>query len=400
MDRRSFLVGSVALAAAGFHARLLAAPALPGDGRLLVVFLRGAYDAASALVPIHNDFYYASRPTQAVPRPDASCPQAAVCLDDDWGLHPAIASGLGPLLTRGEVTFVPFAGVPGASRSHFQVQDQVEAGDDGLGTPRHADGLLYRLATQVGVDRAISYTPTLPNILRGDEPVGNVRLQKGGHRILPADEKAELESLYVGHHLGDMLATADALQRDAADGQAMDDRYRVAGPGKGPGAAEQFRRQAAKMARYLARDHRLAFVDIAGWDTHAAQGSNGGHLTRQFAGLSEGLAIFAGAMGEAWRDTTVVVLSEFGRTFRENGNGGTDHGHGSVFWVLGGKVSGKPVRGPRIVLSAETLNEQRDYPVLVDYRALLADAAALTFGLDDRTLASVFGVAPTTLLRG
>jgi uncharacterized protein (DUF1501 family) len=393
MDRRHFLQGSIALAATGFHARLFAAPPKQsGNGRLLVVFLRGAYDAASALVPIGSDFYYEARPTQSIARPDAANPRAAVRLNADWGLHPEIARALAPLLARGEVTFVPFVGVPGASRSHFQVQDLIEAGDDGASQTRHVDGLLYRLAAQTGFAQAISYTPSIPLIFRGDESVANINLKGGRGALMSSDEKAELAQLYAGHELGGMLQQAESL-RSQADGTDE-----MAASAKGAAGAGSFRKQARKMARFLKRDHRLAFAEIGGWDSHINQGSRNGALATQLGGLAEGLSVFAESMGKAWQHTTVVVVSEFGRTFRENGNAGTDHGHGSAYWVLGGKISGAAVRGPHMALTPESLNEQRDYPVLLDYRALLGEAAALSLGLGRAQTEAIFGVAPSALL--
>ena len=135
----------------------------------------------------------------------------------------------------------------------------------------------------------------------------------------------------------------------------------------------------------------LAFVDVGGWDTHASQGSISGYLPNRVGELGRGLAGFVEAIGpEAWKTTTVVVVSEFGRTFRENGSGGTDHGHGSIYWVLGGGVSGGRMAGEQIPLSAQTLNQQRDLPVLTDYRALLGGLFARQYGLSTAQLAAVF----------
>jgi len=398
MRRRQFLAGALALAASGFSARLMAAPRAAGEGRLLVLFLRGAYDAASALVPVASDDYYAVRPTLAIARPDAGNPLAAVRLDDDWGLHPAIAQAAAPLLSAGQLRFVPFVGVPGASRSHFEVQELIEQGrDGGIASVRHPDGLLYRLALRVGVEPSVSFTNTIPTIFRGDEPVANVRLRQRKSR-LSEQERSDIGRLYAGHPLGGMLEKADELREH---GDMPTDPNTA---GRGAAGAAQLSRHAKVVARHLRRRHRLAFIDIGGWDTHANQGARDGFLARQLGFLGEGLVALASEMGDSWRHTTVVVISEFGRTFRENGNGGTDHGHGTVYWVAGGNLpgakGGSPVRGPRLPLTLATLNEQRDYPVLVDYRALLGEAAAVSFGLPDEDMAGVFGVAPARWLRG
>ena len=140
------------------------------------------------------------------------------------------------------------------------------------------------------------------------------------------------------------------------------------------------------------RDHyNLAFVDVGGWDTHVNQGGATGQLAGRIGELGRGLAAYAAALGPvAWRQTVVVVVSEFGRTFRENGNRGTDHGHGSTYWVLGGGVSGGRMAGPQVRISPETLNQNRDLPVLTDYRALIGGLWQRQYGLTKAQLATVF----------
>jgi len=145
----------------------------------------------------------------------------------------------------------------------------------------------------------------------------------------------------------------------------------------------------------------LGFIDVGGWDTHVNEaGANGaqGQLADKLGALGQGLAALAQAMGPAWRDTTVVVLSEFGRTFRENGNRGTDHGHGTVYWVLGGAVRGGRIAGEQVALSPATLNQNRDDPVLTEDRALLGGLFARLWGLSPGQLQAVFpGSQPVDL---
>ena len=133
--------------------------------------------------------------------------------------------------------------------------------------------------------------------------------------------------------------------------------------------------------------YNLGFVDVGGWDTHVGQGGANGYLAGRFDELGRGLAAFSQEMGSEWRNTVVVVVSEFGRTFRENGNRGTDHGHGSVFWVLGGGIKGKQVAGEQVAISQATLFQNRDMPVLNEYRAVLGGLLQRTFGLTRRQLA-------------
>jgi uncharacterized protein (DUF1501 family) len=143
---------------------------------------------------------------------------------------------------------------------------------------------------------------------------------------------------------------------------------------RGAVSAKDFEQEARRMARMM-REHAsyaIGFVDVGGWDTHVHQGAARGALSDRLRGLGEGLAGFAQEIGPAWRDTIVVVLSEFGRTFRENGDRGTDHGHGSVIWILGGGIAGGVIAGEQIGVQAGNLFQNRDYPVLNEYRALLS----------------------------
>ena len=138
------------------------------------------------------------------------------------------------------------------------------------------------------------------------------------------------------------------------------------------------------------RKIRLALVSLGGWDTHVRQGSHAGQLAERLRPLGDGLATFAKALGADWRDTAVVVLSEFGRTVRENGDGGTDHGHGNVIWVLGGAVQGGRVYGEWPGLGSDALYESRDLAVTTDFRAVLAPVVARHLRLPDRALATIF----------
>ena len=155
-----------------------------------------------------------------------------------------------------------------------------------------------------------------------------------------------------------------------------------------------FEAQARRIAALMQDRFNLAFLDVGGWDTHTNQGAADGALANRIGDLGRGLAAFAEASGPQWTNTTVIVISEFGRTFRENGNKGTDHGHGSTYWVLGGNVRGGRMVGPQVRVSADTLNQQRDFPVLTDYRAMLGGIFARVYGLSARQVAAVFPEMP------
>jgi uncharacterized protein (DUF1501 family) len=154
--------------------------------------------------------------------------------------------------------------------------------------------------------------------------------------------------------------------------------------------AKGFEGEARRIARLMRERYHLGFVDVGGWDTHVGQGAGTGYLANRLAELGKGLAAYADEMGPAWSDSSVVVMSEFGRTFKENGSRGTDHGHGSVYWVLGGAVRGGRIAGEQLPVSAANLFQNRDYPVLNEYRAMLAGLFARLYGLSASQLQQVF----------
>ena len=161
--------------------------------------------------------------------------------------------------------------------------------------------------------------------------------------------------------------------------------------GRGAVSTKGFELSARRIGRLMRDQFNLAFVDVGGWDTHVNQGGAQGYLATRIGELGRGLAGYVDEIGpDAWANTTVVVISEFGRTFHENGDKGTDHGHGSIYWVMGGGVRGGRIVGPQVALSQATLNQGRDLPVLTDYRALIGGIAARQFGLRDERLATVF----------
>jgi uncharacterized protein (DUF1501 family) len=167
---------------------------------------------------------------------------------------------------------------------------------------------------------------------------------------------------------------------------------------RGAVSPKGFELAARRIGRLMQTQFNLGFVDVGGWDTHVNEGAATGYLANRLGELGRGLAGFADEIGPQWTNTIVVVISEFGRTFRENGDKGTDHGHGSVYWVMGGGVRGGVLRGRQVVVSEATLNQNRDYPVLTDYRALLAGLFARLYGLSDARLDHVFpAVTPTDL---
>ena len=392
MQRRRVLQAAAALALASPACRLWAAPAA-GGAKFVLVFLRGAYDAANLLVPYANDFYYESRPVIAVPRP-GSGPDGALALDVDWALQPALGTSLMPLWQAGQIAFVPFAGTRDMSRSHFETQDHIELGQ-GPQTRDFNEGFLNRLVHALGARaQPMAFTAQLPLCLRGPERIANMALSGADRTGIGPREQALLESMWGGTPQAASVREGFAVRAEVVrDMRAMDWRAEMVAASRGAVAPRGFVTEAERIGGLMRDSFDVGFVDVGGWDTHVNEaGTNGAHgqLADKLAALGQGLAAMSRAMGPAWRDTTVVVISEFGRTFRENGNRGTDHGHGTVYWVLGGAVRGGRIVGEQVALSPRTLNQNRDYPVLTEDRDLLGGLFARLWDLRAEQVQAVF----------
>ena len=383
MQRRHLIQSLAALPLAVHAGQLLAAPA--AQSRLLFVFLRGAYDAASLLVPTSSDFYYASRPDIAIRRPNAE-PDAAIALDADWGLHPALRDTVYPMFQKGEASFVPFAGTDDLSRSHFESQDSIELGQPLDSRRNYRSGFLNRLAAVVNGARPMAFTDRLPLVLQGAVEVPNAALASLTKPAVDPRQASIIAAMYQGTPLAGPVNSGFAL-RDEVNRELSAEMLAAS---RGAISTKGFELEAQRIARLMQDRFNIGFVDVGGWDTHVNQGGASGYLATRLNELGRGLAAFAQEMGPAWRNTTVVVASEFGRTFRQNGNRGTDHGHGSVYWVLGGGLSQIRIAGEQLRIDATTLFQNRDYPVLNEYRAVLGGLFARQFGLSGKQLEQVF----------
>ncbi len=387
MNRRQLLIAAAAAAALpslSFSARLFAAPA--AAPRTLLVFLRGGYDCNNLLVPYSSDFYYESRPNLAIARPDVHNPQSAIALDSHWGLNPVLRDSLYPLWQRKEMAFVPFAGTDDLSRSHFETQDSIEAGQPSQPGRRYDSGFLARLARQVPDSAPMAFTDALPLSFQGGRDIPNLSLRSAGKVPFNARQANILSSMY--QHTPYAAAASDGLALRQKVSQELQQEMLAAN--RGAANAQDFATQTRRMASLMREQYRLGFVDVGGWDTHVNQGSTQGPLANNLANLGQGLAAYAEAMGEHWNNSLVIVVSEFGRTFRENGAKGTDHGHGTVYWVLGGAVRGGRLAGEQVAVNAQSLLQNRDYPVLNNYRDLLGGLLAKTWGLTGAQVQEVF----------
>jgi uncharacterized protein (DUF1501 family) len=394
MDRRQFLFALAAtVPALTLGGKVFAAPA--SSPRFLLVFLRGGYDANNLLVPYASDFYYESRPTIALAKPTPGDPKSVRAIDANWALTPAVAQSMGPLWDKKQLAFIPFAGTDDLSRSHFETQDNIESGEAG-DARSYASGFMGRLSGVLRGVPPIAFTDALPLSFRGTGDVPNISLKGGGKAVFDDRQSKILASMYEGTPL--QAAATDGLQ--LRQQVAQDLQSEMVAASRGAVNARGFAQQGQRMATLMKDRFRLGFVDVGGWDTHVNQGGADGQLANNLDNLSQGLAAFADGLGEAeWNNTVVVVVSEFGRTFRENGNKGTDHGHGTTYWVLGGKVDGGRVLGSQVAVNAANLLQNRDYPVLNNYRDVLGGLMKRMYGLSDADVGTVFPGARARDLR-
>ena len=388
MDRRIFLKSTgLALFAGGFLPNVfvrMAEAGTPANRRVLVaIFQRGAVDGLNVVVPYGEKTYYDARPSIAVP-PPGSGENAALDLDGFFGLHPSLAPVL-PWFKDRSAAFVHAAGSPDATRSHFDAQDFMESGTPGVKAT--ADGFLGR-ALDAGVKkadkasplRAVSLTPGLPRILAGRAgAVAMSNLAEFGIRAggaTPAVSES-FETMYG-------QATAGALSGAAKESfdavrilKASDPGVRT--PDNGADYPKStFGNALKQIAQLIKADVGLevAFTDIGGWDTHAGEGGAQGQLSNRLRDYGLAIAAFAKDLGSRMGDVTLVTMSEFGRTVKENGNRGTDHGHANFMFLLGGGVKGAKVYGKWPGLDSSHLYENRDLAVTTDFRDVFAEILA------------------------
>jgi len=385
LPRRLFLQrAGLGLLALGLPPSFLARAAA-AEGKknkvLVVVFQRGGMDGLNAVIPFKDRAYYALRPTIAVAEPGSGA-ERAIDLDGFYGFHPALAP-LKPLFAKGRLAVVHATGSPDNSRSHFDAQDYMELGTPGAKSA--PDGWLNRLL-QDGRDggpiRAAALTVRTPRILSGDAPA----------LTLTSIEAFRLRDPLLAPALEKSYANvSDPMLRKSAAGLFEAMRVlRTAAPSApaASGAVYPSGRFGASM-KEIARLIKLrvgleiAFAPIEGWDTHVSEGGAAGQLAERLKELAEGLAAFERDLGDYMEDVVLLTLSEFGRTARENGNRGTDHGHANVMFVMGGKVKGGRVYGRWPGLDPDALYEGRDLALTTDFRAVCGEVLARHLGKND-----------------
>jgi uncharacterized protein (DUF1501 family) len=350
--------------------------------KLVVIFQRGACDGLNVVVPYAEKNYYSMRPTIAIQQKDV------LDLNGFFGFHPAMAS-MKPLFDHGHLAIIHAAGSPSTSRSHFDAQDYMESGTPDVKVT--VDGWLNR-ALQTDVEpgkpsafRAVALGTQVPRTLQGKVPaiavanLADFSVAGKGPQTSPISNA--FQAMYdessdaVLHGTGQETFEAVKMLKSA------DPAHYQPAPGVNyTGSA--FGNSMKQIAQLLKANLGVeaAFSDIGGWDTHQNQGAANGQLANRLREFSDNIAAFWKDMGDDAENITLVTMSEFGRTARQNGTGGTDHGHANVMFVLGGPVKGGKVYGRWPGLANEQLNEGRDLAVTTDFRTVLGEAAYKTLG--------------------
>lgn len=397
MNRRQFIIQSGLFAASslisigthGWAARSIAALA-PNPRRLIVVFLRGAVDGLSVVVPYRESSYYTDRPRIAIPQPGQ--PHGALDLDGQFGLHPALAPLL-PLWQQQSLAFVHACGANDGTRSHFDAQDYLESGTPGVKSTR--DGWMNRLLgimSDKNPIQAVSVGSTTPRILLGKMAVANLASGRS------ANSRLQIDRPQVASAFDRLYGNNDAIGRTYREGRVArtellkDLAAEMKMANNGAPLPNGFPGDAQRLARLMAQDPRIqvSFLAVGGWDTHINQGSSQGQLARNLGQLSKGLVALQEGLGAAYHNTTIVVMSEFGRTVQENGNGGTDHGHGNVMWLLGGGIRGGKVYGKWTGLAPEQRYQGRDLAITTDFRDVLGTVLSRRLAIDGTNLPQIF----------
>jgi uncharacterized protein (DUF1501 family) len=394
-SRRVFMKnGGLALLSLGFApaflARTVEAAASARRKILITIFQRGAVDGLNMIVPFGEREYYASRPSIAVPKPNGA--DGAVDLDGFFGLHPRLAP-LKPLWDSRQLAIVHATGSPDGTRSHFDAQDYMETATPGVKSTQ--DGWLNRYLharehAEATPFRAVALAPQMPRSLQGLEPalaigqIGQFGIRAGQSTDMV---QASFESEYA--------AAADKVLNKTG-GQAFDAvrMLKSADPSKyQPENGADFPRSGygdalRQIAQLIKADVGLevAFAEAGGWDTHVNQGSSAGQLAGRLDDFARGIAALARDLGDRMSDIVILTMSEFGRAVAENGNRGTDHGHGNAMMIIGGQnVRGGRVYGRWPGLAREQRYEGRDLAVTTDFRSVFAEVVRGHLGVMDTT---------------
>jgi len=401
-SRRYFLKqGGVAMVGMSvmpaFLQRAVAATPMPNKKQLVVLFQRGAADGLNIVVPFAEPNYYRLRPSIAIPQPKrGSNGDTVIDLDGYFGLHPSLAP-LEPLFHKNQLAIVHAAGSPDPTRSHFDAQDFMESGTPGVKATE--DGWLDRALQTIPEEhaspfRAVAMGPNLPRMLHGN--TGAIALPDlKQFKVMPV--AGQMANVAQGGFEAMYSQTVDqALRGTGTETFEAIDMLKKIDPAKFPaenGAQYPTSRlgQSLQQIGILLKANigaEVLFVDCGGWDNHVNEGGAQGQLSNLLKDLGQGLAAFHQDMGDRMENIVVVTMSEFGRTAKENGNRGTDHGHANCMFVMGGDVKGGRVYGKWPGLDEHQLNEGRDLALTTDFRSVVGEILAKHLIVGD--LAPVF----------
>ena len=370
---------------------IAATPATTSKKQFVVLFQRGAADGLNIVVPFGEPNYYRLRPTIAIPQPRRGGTDAAIDLDGFFGLHPSLAP-LEPLFRKNQLAIVHAAGSPDPTRSHFDAQDFMESGTPGVKSTE--DGWLNR-ALEVAPEenaspfRAVAMGANLPRMLHGSASAIALPDLKQ-FKVMP--QTAGMGAAVEGGFEAMYAQTVDhALHGTGTETFEAIDMLRKVDPGKyAPENGAQY--PTSRFGQNLQQIGQLLkanigvevlFVDCGGWDNHVNEGGVQGQLSNLLKDLGQGLGAFHQDMGDRMQDVVVVTMSEFGRTAKENGNRGTDHGHANCMFVMGGDVKGGRVYGNWPGLADHQLNEGRDLALTTDFRSVLSEVLVKHVGVTD-----------------
>jgi uncharacterized protein (DUF1501 family) len=385
------------------------------SNKLIVIMLRGAVDGLSVVAPYGDNLYYALRPTIALAKPGNDA--GVLDLDGHFGMNPAMEPLL-PFWRSKGLGFVVASGSPDPTRSHFDAQDYMETGVPG--GKMMTSGWLNRLVQEIPSNdspvQALNLGAIMPRIFAGTGKVGSASRNLNDNKLvldkpIIGDYFSQLyrdEGTDLGQAFAEGMAAHKTIENALSESTGPSDQSMTNGANGGPSASALVSEQKAasrgapspknynnfgsQLGRLMTRDPsiQIAFTDFGGWDTHVNQGNGRGQLANKLRPLSEGLAELAQSLGPLYGRTTIMVMSEFGRTVKENGNNGTDHGHGNVIWLMGGPVAGGKVYGRWSNLAPNNLYEGRDVPATTDFRDVICYVLGNHMAVSRRSLANIF----------
>lgn len=356
MDRRNFLKSTL-LAGAGLAFNNISFAKIEGKvPNLIFVLLRGAADGLSMLVPYNDEYYYDARKNIAIPK------ESCLEINSTFGLNPALDYCY-ELYKNNQIVFIPAAGQNENSGSHFQSQAILEYGTGNIGK----DGFLARLTETLKV-KTISFTENISEITKSNKvDIPNITVNHiDGLYNYSTIYKSDFSNIIKG--VENNFNFIKEIQKTDFD------------------RSNKF----SKMAQFMKMtQYNTAFIELGDWDTHSSQGSLNGKMNELLVDLNANIKGFKETMGKDWDNTVMVIMSEFGRTLNENGDG-TDHGHGNLMMVLGGMITESKISGDWLSLKEDNLHERRDLPVFYDYRSILSEVFIKMYGLNNSQLEYIF----------